>query len=116
MMPSMEQTLEGSKNPYTVGVEVHTGLSVEFQALQKMLENMQTDIMLIESRLKNIEGQINDVQEQMAHEKSRVNDFYKAQAELDDFKAECEEIAFPGFDHTLKRIFARLDHLEKKGV
>ena len=25
-MPSMEQTSEGSKNPYTVGVEVHTGI------------------------------------------------------------------------------------------
>ena len=24
-MPSMEQTSKGSKNPYTVGVEVHTG-------------------------------------------------------------------------------------------
>ena len=105
----MEQTLEGSKNPYTVGVEVHTGLTVEFQALQEMLSDMQTAIMLIERRLKNME-------EQMAHEKSRVNDFYKAQAELDDFKAECEEIAFPGFDYTLKKIFARLDHLEKKEV
>ena len=108
-MLSMEQTSEGSKNPYTVGVEVHTGLTVEFQALQEMLSDMQTAIMLIERRLKNME-------EQMAHEKSRVNDFYKAQAELDDFKAECEERSFPGFDHTLKRIFARLDHLEKKGV
>ena len=112
----MEQTVEGSKNPYTVGVEVHTGLTVEFQALEQMLADMQTDIMLIESRLKNMEGQINDVQEQIAYEKSRVNDFYKVQAELDDFKAECEERSFPGFDYTLKRIFARLDHLEKKGV
>ena len=126
-MSSMEQTLEGSKNPYTVGVEVHTGIGAEYQALQKMLENMEQGLKQLQND--NIEAnrkhfglilqateRLAKLEEQIDEQRSRINHFYKAQAELDDFKRDCEQKAFPGFDQTLKEIFARLDHLEKKGV
>ena len=56
-MPSMEQTLEGSKNPYTVGVEVHTGIP-RIPPVHDLIADIQQNIALIQEDITVINQQL----------------------------------------------------------
>ena len=82
-MPSMEQTLKRSQNPYTVGVEVHTGLKSVYGPIQEMLEHMMTEIKLIWSEQKRIEQKIN-------HETEKVHRRFYLQCM--DLRDQCRDM------------------------
>ena len=56
-MPSMEQTLEGSKNPYTVGVEVPTGIP-PIPPVHDLIVQLQQNIALIQEDIAVINEQL----------------------------------------------------------
>ena len=56
-MPSMEQTLEGSKNPYTVGVEVPTGIP-RIPPVHDLIADIQQNIALIQEDITVINQQL----------------------------------------------------------
>ena len=56
-MLSMEQTSEGSKNPYTVGVEVPTGIP-PIPPVHDLIANIQQDIALIQEDIAVIYQQL----------------------------------------------------------
>ena len=56
-MPSMEQTLEGSRNPYTVGVEVPTGIP-RIPPVHDLIADIQQNIALIQEDITVINQQL----------------------------------------------------------
>ena len=53
----MEQTSEGSKNPYTVGVEVHTGIP-RIPPVHDLIVDIQQNIALIQEDITVINQQL----------------------------------------------------------